>query len=337
MKKFFLICVINLLLITSAIATNMPSWYINRDFKQPESNEILGYGEDRLLQNAIFNAKTDISMQLKSRIESSLIQNKYQYNDRLSSNAHQRQKVSTDEILKDTMVIKQEQIDGKWFVVVTYENIPDLHKFIKKLPNNLENDKQNRYLKNTLLFRELNDILGKSINVRLYFNNNGDNNGTFQLGYKTMFQNIDLNVPDLFVNHNTNNSNTFKINKESKFSNIILKFEPVSFEFSSKKKFVSLFAISPEGRVLLLEDNINAVSRTDGYMFKKLKPAEERNTLFVAVFSDKKIDNSYFRYMTGNESDESYIRDNIKFHTFVDFLNNEDLDFISTKMTIKER
>jgi hypothetical protein len=310
----------------------MPSWYINRDFKEPISNEMLGYGEDRLLQNAILNAKTDISMQLKSRVKSVLLQNQYRYNQNVSSNTYHTQEVFTDEILKDTVVIKQEQIDGKWYVVVAYENIPTLHRFIKKLPNNLENGKQNRYLKNTLLFKELNDVLGVETNTRLYVKD-----GNFQLGYKTIFQNMDLNIPELFVNHSTNESNTFKILKNSTYENVILKVEPVSFEFDSNKRFVSLFAISPEGKVLLLEDNLHVKSKTNEYKFKKLKPSEERETLFVAVFSDTKLDNSYFRYMTGNENDESYNQDDIKFHKFVDFLNNDDIDFISIKMTIKER
>lgn len=329
MKKF-IFTIIYFITLSNIYA--MPSWYINRDFKEPISNEILGYGEDRLLQNAILNAKTDISMQLKSRVKSVLLQNQYRYNQNISSNTHHTQEVFTDEILKDTVVIKQEQIDGKWYVVVAYENIPTLHRFIKKLPNNLENGKQNRYLKNTLLFKELNDVLGVETNTRLYVND-----GNFQLGYKTIFQNMDLNIPELFVNHSTNKSNTFTIVKNSTYENVILKFEPVSFEFDSNKRFVSLFAISPEGKVLLLEDNLHVKSKTNEYKFKKLKPSEERETLFVAVFSDTKLDNSYFRYMTGNENDESYNQDDIKFHKFVDFLNNDDIDFISIKMTIKER
>ena len=124
----------------------------------------------------------------------------------------------------------------------------------------MENGKQNRYLKNTLLFKELNDVLGVETNTRLYVKD-----GNFQLGYKTIFQNMDLNIPELFVNHSTNESNTFKILKNSTYENVILKVEPVSFEFDSNKRFVSLFAISPEGKVLLLEDNLHVKSKTIWY------------------------------------------------------------------------
>ena len=94
-----------------------------------------------------------------------------------SDNAHYThditllQYVDTDQILIDAGVVKQEFQGDKWYVAVSYDNSPSVVRFVKKLPPDLKNEKHNSYLANTILGKEINQLLGKSINFKLLYIN----------------------------------------------------------------------------------------------------------------------------------------------------------------------
>ncbi len=326
-KKVRLKSVFLMLLLSKVLFGNTPDWYVNRDIKQPIQNETIGYGEDSNLPNAILSAKTDISMQLQSHIKSSISMNTHRSNAEYTHDTSLLQQVDTDQVLMEASVIKQQYQDDKWYVAVSYENIPSVMRFIKKLPAGLKNEKQNSFLTNTILYKELNQLLGININARLFYADEHWN-----INYQNVIQRIDLSIPDLFITHSTTPFNKLIISKNSKLDSIINSGESILFKTASLKKYVSIFAITPEGKVLVLEDNIPTSSIQAPFNFECLT-GEERETMFVAVFSNNNIDNAYFRMMQGNEERSSYKNGSIKFDKFIEFLDGK--EFVSKKMVIK--
>jgi hypothetical protein len=321
MKWLFLVVMLHGLLFAA------PQWYTNRDAKTAGANETIGYGEDTNLPNAILGAKTDISMQLQSHIKSSISMNTQSDNAYYTHKTTLLQYVDTDQILIDAGVVKQEFQGDRWYVAVSYDNSPNIVRFIKKLPSDLKNEKQNSYLANTMLGKEVNQLLGKNINFKLLYMNE-----QWNLNYKNVYQKVDIAIPDLFINHNTNPTNSFAISKKSKNENIILDGEDVYFKVASTKKYVTIFAMTPEGRVLVLEDNILTSQKINQFNFERFNE-EERPTMFVAVFTNTLQDNSYFRIMQGNEERETYLNGRIKFDKFIEFIEGK--EFVTKKMVIK--
>jgi hypothetical protein len=321
MKGLFFITLLSGLLFAA------PQWYVNRDVKTAGSNETIGYGEDENLPNAILGAKTDISMQLQSHVKSSITMNTRNDSVQYTHDTARTQYVDTDQVLIDAGVLKQQFHEGRWYVAVSYDHSPSVVRFIKKLPPDLKHEKQNSYLANTALGKELNQLLGRNINFQLKYVDE-----RWNLNYKDIYQKVDIAIPDLFINHNTHPENTFFISKKSKSDNIILGGEDVYFKIISTKKYVTLFAITTEGRVLVLEDNILTSKKIEPFSFERLHD-EERPTMFVAVFCNTPLDSSYYRMMQGNEERATYLNGENKFDSFINFLDGK--EFRSKKMVLK--
>lgn len=305
-----------------------PDWYLSRTI-QKDPNQCIGYGEDANLANAIVNAKADVSMQLESIVNSTM-NITTQNNDTIySRHTESINNIESRLKLKDLDIVNQKQENGIWYVAVSYENIPDVEKFVKKIK--VHPGKQNEYFKNTLLGKELNRITKLETDTRLYYMNE-----SFVLNLDGIYQNVDITVSDLFINYKSiQNTSDMIVSKKSP-STIIYSNENVQFKWNTKKKYVTIFAVSPDGQVLVLGDNIITKYNSEPFQFDCLK-GEERQTLFVMVFSNNEIDNSYFRAMQGNEEKEtynSYDAKKVKFDKLIEFLDGK--DFVTKKFTIKK-
>lgn len=317
-----------LLVILSGLLFATPDWYLERSL-QKEPNEQIGYGEDSNLQNAILNAKADVSMQLESIINSTMNITTRNDNTIYSRNTKSVNNIESNLKLKDLDIKKQKLENGIWYVAVSYENIPSIEKFVKRIK--IQPGKQNEYFKSTTLGKELNRITKLETDTRLYYMND-----SFVLNLDSIYQNIDISVSDLFINYQGIKNTSNMIVKKSSGNSIINSNENVQFKWNTKKKFITIFAVSPDGQVLILEDNIYSKNISNPFQFECLKD-EERQTLFVMVFSDMELDNSYFRSMQGNESKESYSSiesKKIKFDKLIEFINGK--DFVTKKYTIKK-
>lgn len=322
--KCFMLC-ISLFATTTLMAA--PAWFVNRELQMSSEMEMIGYGEDTELHNAIAIAKADISSQLESRVSSTIMIRKIRTDDVLVSNSDQVHNLHTESILEDVHIIMQHHQDGKWYVAIKYENIPEIKRFVKKLPTSLGPEHQNIYFTNTYLGKELNRLTGVKTNSKLYFMK-----GSFYLNRGDIYQKMTVSLPDLFITHATNGSNKLEIYKKSRVAGVLMNNEPCLFRLTSKKKYVSIFAVNPEGHVFVLEDNMPSSRDTEPYQFFR-KDVDERPTMFVAVFSDIMEDNSFFRIMIGNEERESYENGKMKFDMFIEFLDGK--EFVSKKILIK--
>ena len=325
-------------LLCSWLFANPTDWFVGRMIPTENSMEIIGYGSDIDPNIALLNAKTDISSQIKSTVNSSLTISKQRVNDTLESNSNQISNETTDIVLEEAQVVRQQFIEGKWYVAVSYETMTDVSRFIKKLPirgHGVPTEPQNAYFSQTIVGKELNKLLKKTIDAKVYWKSN-----TFFLNHGNVYQRLnpdEYSIPELFITGLSGGSsvmNKMTILKSSQTNGVINSYENCEFKFVSEpsKKYVSLFAINPEGAVLVLENNIPVKSKTKPYQFFR-KGAEERPTMFVAVFSTLPEDNSYFRIMQGTEERESYSNGKMKFDKFIDFLDGK--DFIAQKMLIK--
>ncbi len=324
MKSLFLLVILSGLLFAS------PDWYIDRSI-QKEPNQWIGYGEDTNLANAILDAKADVSMQMESIISSTMNVTTRNNNDQYSRNTESVNNIESNLKLKDLDIKKQKLENGIWYVAVSYENIPDIEKFVKKIK--VQPGKQSEYFRNTELGKDLNRITKVETGTHLYYSN--DQN-SFGLTLDGIYQPIEIHSSDLFINYQGVHSTSNMVVTGVK-GRIVNCNDNLQFQWTTKKKYVSIFAVTPDGQVLILEDNINTKTNLTPFQFSCLKD-EERQTLFVMVFSDSELDNSYFRSMQGNETKESYSSieaKKVKFDKLIEFLDGK--DFVSKKFTIKNK
>ena len=304
-----------------------PEWFINRDILN--SNLIsIGYGEDANLQNAIAIAKADISSQIISNVKSNVSITQADHNGVITQDSLQQNSVSSESILEDSQVIKQSYQDGRWYVAVEYENIPPIKRFVKKIGLIKNPERQNPYFAHTYLGQDINQITNNTLNIKLYHMSN-----SWYLNFNNLYQKIDINIPDLFITFSTNESNRLDIEKKSRFERIINDGEDIHFHPISKKRYWTLFAMSPEGEVYVIEDNMPINMKPGTFNFVKKTGDIDRPTMFVAVFSNSRIDSSYFRLMNGYESLDTYKNDRVRFDKFINFL--EDKEFVAKKMVVK--
>ena len=356
MKKVILFC-IGLLVGTPILADTDIQWFLARDYSTRFDTQVIGYGVGADLDQAILNAKVDISNQIKSTVTSSLTIKKDRVNENYNSSVNHIQNEKSEIILSgDTEVLLQAINQDKWYVAVLYDNASGVMQFAHKLPVKYHfikyehNETQNQYFTETIIGKELNRILPRKIDARLSWKDN-----SFFLIHGDVSNRLneeEYSIPDLFITYSNSPANTMKIVKGSTTNGIIISDEDCQFKFNSTsgKKYVSLFAVNPEGVVLVLENNIpitkdskggkggkdgKDVKQTTPYQFFK-KNESERSVMFVSVFSDQTIDNSYFRVMQGNEERASYGESRngkVKFDRFIDFLNGK--EFVAQKMLIK--
>jgi hypothetical protein len=304
-----------------------PDWFQERSLIADKT--FIGYGEDANLQNAVTLARADISNQLQTNVNSNISITQADRNGVISSDSVQQNSSSSTSVLDESQTIKQSYQDGRWFVAVQYQELTQINRFIKKVEKlgPVTTEHQNQYFAHTYLGMELNKKLGK-IDTSLQ-----RQAGEWYLNYKDIYQKIDIHIPDLFITFSTTEANRLDIEKDSRFERIINDGEIVHFHPVSKKKYWSLFAMSPEGEVYVIEDNMPTNMKPGTFNFRKKAEDIDRPTMFVAVFSNSRVDNSYFRLMNGYESLDTYKNDKVRFNKFIEFL--DDKEYVTKKMIIK--
>ena len=302
---------------------DIPQWFLERTITPKEKNEYIGYGMNDTLATSLTDAKADISNQIEANVYSSINITKTISENKYDKNVVENQYSDSKKLFIDSIILRQEYLNGKWYTAVGYEDIPPFQKFLNKIPFKEINKAETRmdYRLNIPLIKKLNNG-----NLTLQSMNND-----WYIGYQSNFFKLDIFTPDLFMDFKTSKDD-YKVLKQSSREKIIIANEEVKFQFLTKKKYVSLFAVNQEGQVMVLQNNIEH-KITNTYEFDKRKDEFERIGLFVAVYSNEPTDNSYFRHMNGRESRESYNNEKIKFDSFITFL--EDKEYIAKKIAIK--
>jgi hypothetical protein len=314
MKKLIL-----LILLTSTLFAT-PSWYMNRDYKLPEINEVIGYGEGDSIAIATVAAKTDISEQLATTVSSSIsIQKEKDNNGNLVSTSSLNQNSQSKTILEESQIIKQQTEDGKWFVVVVYENMTTIDRFVKKVNRKYpirEKKVPSNYFSKTNLGKEVFAELETESDIVFQ-------DGIWKLKYKDIYQNLnDFSQSDLYMDYNLKEMTYHKFKRYGiPNDHVMVANDSIHFEFKSGYKYTSLYLITKKGSVFNFEDNELSGWKTSKLTFEPTGN-QEMEMAFVTIQSNEPIDNSFFKPMIGGESLTEYNSTN-RFPEFIKFLNGK--------------
>lgn len=317
-----------LLLITVPVLLfGKPSWFYN--LTPSHSNEIIGYGTDKSLDNAKKLAISDIVKTISVKIESTTEISKEirsgSYNRDLATNLKTESKAT----LSGVEVEKAEKIDGVWYVAAKYDNSPVEIKLSKQLKKvSVSDETQNPYLATTPLFVSLNREVGKKLNFKVLRKDN-----LWQIGYKDAIE--PLNQSDfyrLFSNHSSDVL-SIKANKKTFFPH-----DDLFFTVEHKNAgFITLLYSEHNGKTGVLLSNKKSAGN---FTYPDQKSEEALRIvnpykmpikeLYIAIYSESPINLEEFENVGENLLDES----NYNFHRLIEKLS--DHTFSSTVIKIKK-
>lgn len=262
--------------------SNTPQWFFNL---KPEQNQIIGYGTSTKLEDAKKNAKNEVATSIHSKIDSYMNMERSTQGDKITKKFKKSITVTTNIDLENLQIIKSDFINNKWFIAAAYDLSSFSLQMKKKLENlELKNEKQNKYLTNTTLIKELNDIIGKTLDYNIYVKDD-----IWWIAYK----NQALKIPqkryaELFTFIDSENLK-IKANKTVYKSN-----EDIRFKIQSKTKgYVSLFYLNEFGNVgkifqnKAIEDQL--IYPTQSRLTVKSIDKKYRKFLLAAVFTKDKV------------------------------------------------
>jgi len=286
MKKFITFLLLNFLFITILNAT--PSWYYN--LPNTKQNFYIGYGSASSELEAKQNALVSISSQISIKIDSSLTTTKTYDTKDMQIVSSQK----TDANLNDYKVLKLEFKEGKYFVAIEYENIPNIQKFKNKLKAKNIKVNFNNYFKNFELVRK---------DKRWY------------IKYQDIVQLLDKREFEKFFVTIPNENISIKTNKKN---DILYDGDEFYFQVNTKEDgYISILTVYEDGTVSTLLKNIKVKANQKENLPDKdfeaipqaglLKQGVETFDLYVAIVSKKRF--HFDSFATANEElieDERY-------------------------------
>jgi len=281
-----------------------PKWFYSLD--NNKSNYYIGYGEGKNIKEAKMNALNDISSQIEIKIKSEFESNINNYKKNIS----QKLNLSTNANLTDYKVLKVENKDNKYYVAIGYENIPNIDKFIKKLPKNTKIS-QNYFLNNTYLGKYIKEKTGKFIKFHIF---NKDNkwyigyNNKIQILDKNMFNKLYISMGEIKTNHKYNifhNDDIIKVYIKAPFDG-----------------YVTLFDVDSKGSVYILlsqklKKGWNEIKNED-FELQAYTDKKEDFEMYVAVFMKNRENFTQFSSVLNpnNNRDFGILIDTIKNYNF---------------------
>ena len=275
-----------------------PAWYHSQTLQAQNSSQFLGYGDAKTLFEAKSIAKEEIAQSLISHVETSFVSktevqkdgNQEQYNTQTKHNL----KVTTKIDLQNLSIVKQEYLDGRYYVLLVYENLDLAYKIKKSVPN-IECGKVNAYIKSTPLYQTIRSSLSCDINLNLQ-----RRNSAWYLGYKD--KEFLLNSSEFEKLYVVKHSKIF----DFQISKPMLK-DGDSFFFrvkSKKEGYITLLDVYENGIVTVIspsqkiEKTLQIPSKESANYFEAavVKNSHDSSDLYVALFSEKPLDMSRFSY-----------------------------------------
>jgi len=278
-----------------------PSWLYKIEYDK--KHDIIGYGISENLREAKKNAIADITNTLHVSVDSSLDMINNDENGKLSQSTATHLSTSSKAVLSGVKYIKVEKLDKLWYVAAKYDNSSLDIKLKKLLPDNLKDEVQNAYLKNTPLIRKLNKEFNVKLNYQIIRKDN-----LWQLQYKDILLPINMkNFYQLFSNQETNEL-SIKPNKDIYKEN-----DNMFFYIKHKNSgYVSLLYVEHNGKVGILLANKKSkktftfpdIKKEDS--FKIVNPyGKTIKELYVVLYSKTPINLHKFENIGENLLDES--------------------------------
>jgi len=312
-----------ILTITTLVAT--PVWYLN--MQSINSYELIGYGEGKSYKEAKLVAKEDIAKQIKSTISSNTQKHTSLKNDNINNSFSKKITETTSVELQGLHVVNKKEIYGRYYVALSYENLPFEMRFAKKLNiKKCTNQQQNPYLRETTLFKKLNSQIGCKLDIKLL-----RKDAQWYLSYKEHLEVLSKDsFEELFVTIKPTSfeyePSDFSLKERDEFS---LKFAP------RRDGFLSVLSVYEDGTVSVLFENQEVKKSTNlRFPSKKSEMFLEAGLLvpnratfdnYIAILDEEKLNLSRFSPMN-----ESLIKGerNKKFDELISFIKDKDFGTI---------
>ncbi len=290
-----------LLLLIPVLVFATPEWFFK--IKPKHKNELIGYGVAKTLSEAKKRAISDVTQKLYVSVKSSTELSVSDHNGDISKSSSTFLSTSSNATLSGIEFIEYDYSDGKWYVASSYDNSSIEVQLKKLLKKDIVNEKQNSYLEKTSLIKKINSFIGYTLDYSVI-----RKDGLWQLNYSDIY--LPLNQDDfydLFVN---SNSNKIKITANKKRYNVN---DMIYFKISKNKKgYVSVLYVEHNGKVgVLLANKKTNKSFTfpdlnSKDIFNVVNPYKKTvQELYIAIYSNKKINLNKFEDVSQNTLDES--------------------------------
>ncbi len=249
-----------------------PFWYHN--LSSNEANTYIGYGSGSSENEAKQNALLDISGQISTVVKSEYKGDKKLIDGIYTKDISEQTSQKTNSSLSDFEVLKVENSD-LWYVAIKYENRASIDKFIQKIKalptlKNTTPKKQNSFLSQTLIGKELQSALGFEFDFKLFRKDT-----LWYIKYEDTLQVLSKKDFEKFFVTTQNPNLTLNTNKKN---NILKDKEEYRFLIDSKQNgYVTLFDIYEDGTVGLIAKNLT-ISKDKKIEF----PDEKSDMLFEA-------------------------------------------------------
>lgn len=298
-----------------------PSWFNHIPAKTV--NTYIGYGVGRSGALAKQEALNDIATQISVSINSSMSSDIKDDNGKIKRVDESSVVQKTVATLYDYKLLKSEYEDGKYFVALSYENIPSLDKFVNKLKktpllknsNPLEN-----YLKNTIIAKELQ----KSLHKKIVFNLVRKDKKWF-IQHENILQALDKKDFAKFFVTILNKNLSITTDKKR---DVLYDSDKFYFKVkSSMNGFLSILTVYEDGTVSSLVRNVpikkGKIENIPDKDFETIPEAGllhegvETYDLYVLIYSNKKLRLDSFSYADENIIDEEKYKN---FDELIEFL-----------------
>jgi len=242
MMRFALI----LIALMTQLSADAPAWF--GLLQSGAEYEIIGYGEGLTLNEAKTNAKSDIAKTIRSHIDSSFSAQTSVSNLTVNHNAQSTISETSNLTIADAQLKKSEQNNGRFYVALRYENLPLSTKLAKRGGESLCG-KSTIYLSQTASVLALSRELNCSVSVDITRENDGWYLGRGE--HRTLMSNADFR--ELMIETSTGalrlKSNRSMVSEDEAYT--------LDFDGLPTSGYLSLFDVYDDGRVVLMESNIN--------------------------------------------------------------------------------
>ena len=307
---------------------DVPSWY--HALHVTKANSYAGYGDGASENEAKQNALTDIASQIYTKVESQRVQKEKLINGNYEQNIEVQSSQNTKADMSDYELLKAENVDGRYYVGIAYEDISNMDRFTHKIRSLNEkisptdtNSSTNNLLQKSASASQLRTVFGKNIDFKIV-----RKDATWFLRYKNALQHITNAEFSHFFLSSENEKLQLNTNKKN---NILYDGDEFSFKVKSKESgFVNIVSVYEDGTVATLMKNIPIKKETlttlpdEKYgatpVAGVLEKGKETYDMYVLIYSPKKMVFDQF----GDASDEHIEDERHKnFGEFVEFLNDK--------------
>jgi len=292
------------------IAGVPPNWYYS--IHPTSTSQIIGYGEADSLSKAKSQARDDIAKRIKTSINSTATQSTNLSGDTLKQDYNEVIEEKTIATLQDIKLLEKFQNeDGKYYVAMSYDNIPFITRFTQKLDINRCKEKQNNYLKHTFFISQIDKITKCTPDIRLIRNDK-----TWYLVYKNTKEELPTKYFEQLYKSVENKNIHLRASK-----NLLKDGDEFSLSLKSKKNgYISLLDVYEDGTVSVLVANIKVKKNKlvnipdkdydSSFVAGLIEQNKPTFDLYVAIYSKSRVDLSRFqqanRDLTTGESNKKF-------------------------------